>query len=127
MKNFFIKATDTTPELKFDLDNNHFSIKGKSYPENSNDFYGEMFALLDQHLAEIEDQDIELNIELSYFNSSSAKVLMILLDMFDDVGRSGNRVAVNWFYHPETDTLREAGEEFAEDLEGITFNLLPLQ
>ncbi len=74
----------------------------------------------------LESQDgtnIVFNFELIYFNSSSAKVLMDLFDMLDEAA-TANKVTVNWIYEAEDDNMEELGEDFGEDLERATFNMV---
>ena len=63
--------------------------------------------------------------ELLYFNSSSAKVLMRIFDMFEEFAKSnGHSISVIWRVDEEDDNMRELGEEFAEDIENIKFEIV---
>jgi len=78
MENIKISATDRTPEIDFNFQENILRIKGESYPENVNEFYDEILGKLKSYLSELSDIKVEFNIEFIYFNSSTAKVLMEL-------------------------------------------------
>ena len=67
---------------------------------------------------------LTVNIEMIYFNSSSSKVLMNLFDMLDEKAAAGIKIVINWLYDEENDIALEYGEEFLEDLEDATFNLV---
>ena len=67
--------------------------------------------------------DIIFNFELIYFNSSTAKILMDLFDMLDETA-SDNNVMVNWIYDADDDNMEELGQDFGEDLEEATFNMV---
>ncbi|MGM0593180.1 MAG: SiaC family regulatory phosphoprotein, partial [Pseudomonadota bacterium] len=60
-------------------------------------------------------------------NSSASKGLMNIFDMLDEAAEEGRTVTVNWRSHPENEMAIEYGEEFEEDLENITFNMVELE
>ena len=95
-------------------------LRGKSYPEDAATFYGPVFEALDDYLRE--HRDCAFEFELVYFNSSSAKAIMSLLERLDEAARRG-KVTINWYYDEEDDTMRELGEEFGEDLEHAAFHV----
>jgi hypothetical protein len=118
-----IPATDRSPEVDFDFDNHRLRIRGESYPEDVAAFYGPVFEALDGYLRQLHDGDCSLDVELIYFNSSSAKAIMSLLEKLDDAAGRSASVAITWYYDEEDDTMRELGEEFGEDLEHAEFHL----
>ncbi|SLM28304.1 conserved hypothetical protein [Desulfamplus magnetovallimortis] len=123
MENIKISPTERTPEISFDFEKNIFSITGESYPENVNDFYDDIMGKLKQHLGQLSDSSVEMNFELIYFNSSTAKVLMELFDLMEETAENGNSVIVNWIYEEDDDHMEELGEEFGEDLDSAQFNM----
>ncbi len=122
MSKFEIPATDRSPEILFDFDNHHLRISGESYPENVTAFYNPIFEALDTYLANMGDR-CRFDFELIYFNSSSAKAIMMLLERLDAAAAKGASISVYWYYDDEDDTMRELGEEFGEDLEYAEFHL----
>ena len=60
MDNIFIKQGTRSPEVIFDFSQNIFEIKGESYPEDVNEFYGDIMDKLEKHLSEITDVNIKL-------------------------------------------------------------------
>jgi hypothetical protein len=118
-----IPATDRTPEILFDFDNNHLKIKGESYPEDVTEFYNPIFSALDGYLAKLGNGSCRFEFELIYFNSSSAKAMMMLMDKLDAAAGNGAQISVYWFYDKEDDTMEELGEEFGEELESAEFHL----
>ncbi len=123
MENIKISATERTPKINFDFKQNVFQITGESYPENVNEFYDDIQGKLKTHLSELSDTKVELNLEFIYFNSSTAKVLMELFDLMEEIAENGNPVVVNWIYEEDDDHMEELGEEFGEDLEKAQFNM----
>ncbi|SCA56974.1 conserved hypothetical protein [Candidatus Terasakiella magnetica] len=123
MENIYVTATERSPELLFDFKTNTFQIRGESYPEDVNEFYGSSLEILEEFLKAQDNSDISFIFELIYFNSSTAKVLMTLFELLDEVAEIGNKVVVEWHYDEEDDNMCELGEELGEDLETAEFVL----
>lgn len=126
MSTLQISATERSPEVSFDFANNIFLLKGESYPEDVKEFYGPAIERLEKHLSDLDGATVNFTFEFIYFNSSTAKVLMGLFDMLDATAERGNTVTVNWAFESDDDNMEELGEEFGEDLEHATFNLMAL-
>lgn len=124
MENLEISATKSSPEIRFNCSNYVLSIVGESYPENTAQFYAPVYQWIDDCLENLGDGLMTVNIELIYFNSSSSKVLMDIFDTLEDASDEGKNIVVNWIYDEENDSALEYGEEFAEDLDELTFNLV---
>lgn len=123
MENLEIAATDRSPEIVFDFAGHHLRIRGESYPENVSSFYGPVLDALDGYLAGLGTGGCRFDFELIYFNSSSAKAIMTILEKLDEAAGEGADVAVHWYYDPDDDTMQELGQEFGEDLAHARFHL----
>jgi hypothetical protein len=123
MASLKIAATDRSPAVLFDFDNHHLTISGESYPEDVSTFYHPIFEALDAYLAGLGDGSCRFDFELIYFNSSSAKAIMMLMEKLDEAAKNGASIEVYWYYDEEDDTMQELGEEFGEDLEHAAFHL----
>ncbi|MEL6963252.1 MAG: DUF1987 domain-containing protein [Pseudomonadota bacterium] len=123
METINIPATDRSPAIAFDFNNNHLKISGESYPEDVTDFYNPLFQAMDAYLVSLGNGHCRFDFELIYFNSSSAKAIMTLMDKLDEAADGGASIDIYWFYDEEDDTMAELGEEFGEDLEHATFHL----
>jgi len=123
MNSLEITESKSTPKIDFNIESHIHNIKGESYPENSSTFYEPIIEWIENYLEEVDTQKIVFNIELIYFNSSSSRVLMDIFDMLDEACGEGKNIIVNWFYDEEDEALEEYGEEFAEDIEYLTFNI----
>lgn len=120
-----LPPTARTPAVQFRFSEDWLGLSGESYPENAAAFYAPVLAALDAYLAAIDGREIVLDIRLQYFNSSSAKFLLNLLTRLAAI-IPANRVTVRWHYDPDDDIMLETGEDFAADLPGLRFDLLPL-
>ena len=118
-----IPATPRTPEIDFDFAAGRLAMRGESYPDDVATLFGPVIAALREHLAEPSDAPLLMDIELVYFNSSSAKVLMTIFQMLEEAARLGRPVTVDWYCEAEDETMREFGEDFSEDLDHVIFNL----
>jgi hypothetical protein len=120
-----IEATQQTPEVSFNAENNVLELKGECYPENVVEFSAPLFSWLDNYLKQLDNQAVIVNIELSYFNSGSSKMLLNLFERLEtEVTKNCKNITVNWIYDAENDSAEEYGEEFQEDLNLLGFNLV---
>lgn len=124
MQPLIIEAKKDSPAIRFDPETRIFEIEGESYPENAASFYEPVFLWLEEFLARPDSGPTTLELRLTYLNSSSSKILLNLLDLFEKAAKNGTRLEVRWHYHKDNETLRECGEEFAEDLRALPFLLI---
>ncbi|WP_448203414.1 DUF1987 domain-containing protein [Azospirillum sp. sgz302134] len=121
-----IPATGRTPEVDFDFPAGILRLSGESYPDDVATFFGPIFGALRAFLVEPGDAPVRFDMELLYFNSSSAKALMNILQMLETAARDGRSIAVTWFYEENDESMQELGEDFAEDLRHVSFTLKQL-
>ena len=107
MDNFILKETASTPYFSGQT-NGEILIKGKSLMDNPLSFYGPIREWM-AGLIKSKVETIIINMDLQYINSSSTKQLLRLLMDVDEFDSSST---VNWFYPPDSDYLKERGEEF---------------
>ncbi|MGQ5523249.1 DUF1987 domain-containing protein [Chitinimonas sp. PSY-7] len=126
MENLFIAATPSTPEVDFRFDQHMLAMKGESYPENAAAFYGVILERVRQYLSSCSQANIQINVSLAYFNSSSTKLLFSMFDAFNQAATSGNQVTLNWFHDADDETLFEFGQEIHEDFSALSFVDIPV-
>lgn len=126
MERLHIEATKSTPLIDFDHETGRLIVKGESYPEYAAKFYAPVFAWLTDHLKADGGPETVLDLEIAYFNSSSSKALMNIFDMLEEAAEAGSSITVNWRYDEKNEAAEECGEEFKEDIENITFNLVKI-
>lgn len=127
MENIRIKATNRSPAVYFDFARHRLRIKGESYPEDVLAFYGPILASLDGYLASLRGGRCRCDLALVYFNSGSAKALMLLLEKLDEAAARGAAIEIYWYYDEKDDTMKELGEEFGEDLRHAAFHMEVMQ
>lgn len=123
MENILIEPTKRTPYVNLDFDNHILEFAGESYPEDISAFYGEIISNMEEYFEFVEDEEITIRFELVYFNSSSAKAMIRMFDMFD-AAADKNQVMINWIHEADDDNIAELGEEFGEDLLKADFRLI---
>ncbi len=121
MENLHIEATQYTPEIILDI-NGTSSISGKSYPENTFEFYEPVMNWLKTYFESHAAKKTIFNIEIIYFNSSSSKLFFDLFDLLEEYSTKVD-IEINWIYDKENESALETGEDFQEDFEALNFNL----
>lgn len=115
-----IEATIDTPSIVLDKNNGIFEIAGKSYPEDTKEFFGSVLAWMDLYTA-APNPETRFVFKLKYFNSSSYKPLFDILGKLDTIRKKGAAINVLWYYKDGDTDMLEAGEEF-RDLFSIPFS-----
>jgi len=119
-----INPVKTKPKILFLPDEGLMEIQGESYPENSVEFYAPIMNWLKEYLEfDGSANSIQFNFRLNYFNTSSSKSILDILDLLEHYHEKGRNIEVNWYYEQDDEDIQESGEEFAEGLT-ISFNLI---
>ena len=124
MENLIIKATKYTPEINLDATTKILTIVGKSYPENTFEFYKPVSLWVEEFLETQYDDEIVFNIDLEYLNSSSLKAYFDLFDCIEIAHDKGQKLAINWIYDEDNDIAEETGEDFIADFESLNIKLV---
>ena len=124
MENLYIEASDCTPTVSFNHEQNVLDIRGVSYPENTSSFYAPIFSWLENYFAQLNTETVTVNIEIVYFNSGSSKMLLDFFDLLDETAFRGIDITVNWIYEDDDVDMLEYGEEFHEDFRRLNFNFV---
>jgi hypothetical protein len=114
-----IEPTVDTPSIILDAKSNQFEISGKSYPEDTKEFYHNVLHWMDLYVVAPNPQTLFV-FKLKYFNSSSYKPIFDILAKLETIRDKKCDVNVEWHYKTGDSDMLEAGEEFA-DLFDIPF------
>lgn len=125
MAELHLDPTSRTPAVTFTSTEAVLVIAGESYPEDVTRFYTNLKSTLQAHFEEGHNS-LRAELKLTYFNSSSARALMELLDMLDAQSEAGSDITVDWHVDPDDDITREFAEDIASDVSKLTVNLLDL-
>lgn len=122
MEKLIKPGTSKTPHLKLDPQTGNLSFEGRSILEDTVSFYEPVMIWLNEYIKQ--PVDTTLNIAFDYFNSTSARMLLIILQTLQQVKKSGKTLSVNWIYDQNDDNIRESGQDF-ESLVKEKFNFIP--
>ena len=122
MQNLIIEKTNSTPYINFNADTGYLQIKGESYPENVTKFYTQIMEWIQNYLNQ-ESKEMTVEFSITYFNSSSSKVLMTIFDLLEQGVIEGREISVKWMCDKQNELAIECGEEFKEDLNELPFTI----
>lgn len=112
MEKIKITATDVSPEVIFDLDNNNFVIKGKSVVTEVDSFYAPLIEWLENAQDKI-NKRVDFVFDLEYFNIFSSKRILFMLYKLSDLRNAGIDINIIWHFSMDDDDMKEVGEDFA--------------
>lgn len=122
MENLVIDKTVATPMIRFDAADGVLEIEGESYPENVAKFYTPVLDWIKEYLSSDAD-DIVVKFDIPFFNSSTSKILLMILDILEQGVANGKKLSVKWMCQQENEMAIECAEEFKEDLEELPFQI----
>ncbi|MDF1546829.1 MAG: DUF1987 domain-containing protein [Bacteroidales bacterium] len=121
MERLLVEATAKTPLIYMNAEKGLIEIKGRSTPEDIDKVYLPVLSWIDAYLNDPRPLTT-VNFHFEYFNSSTTKALMRLINKLLVLHKSGNTsLEINWLYFDED--LLEYGEDF-EELTGLSFNFI---
>ena len=66
------------------------------------------------------------SLELRYFNSSSAKFFFDFFEVLEQAAEGGKSISIEWRYRSSDNSMKEAGEDFEEDMDKADYNLVEI-
>ncbi len=126
MQKLFIEEGRRTPEIMLSPDDRLFYIRGTSSPEDVMQMYYPVIEWIKRFADEIKggrcnifnkDNPINFKMDLSYFNSSSAKFFHDIFSEMKQLEADGIKVIVEWCYEENDPDMKEAGSDFSDMLE----------
>ncbi|MGY5956047.1 DUF1987 domain-containing protein [Kosakonia sp. BK9b] len=122
-----LAATAATPEVKFDFAAQRLLLKGEAYPENAAAFFRPLLEATETWLQTRPHSDapVQLHVALSYFNSSSTKLLFTLFESLNEYAKRDIQCELHWYYDAEDDISEEFGQELRIDFPSLAVFLIP--
>ncbi len=111
-----IAATSSTPEVDYNILNEVQRITGVSTPVDSVEFYSPMINWINQNVGSLKSGCV-FEFELNYFNSSSMKALVWLLQQIEEMILAGNAWTIRWVIVEDDEFMEEAAEAMQTLLE----------
>jgi hypothetical protein len=132
MNRLYLPETEFTPEISLDIETRRFLFKGVSRPEDVFKFYEpsiDWLKQLDQNIITHTDAKynipvINIEFHLSYFNSSSSKMLLQILEIVKKIQNKGIEIKIDWYYDEHDEQMYDDGMDLSETID-IQFNFIP--
>ncbi|MDD3567986.1 MAG: DUF1987 domain-containing protein [Bacteroidales bacterium] len=118
-----LNETQFTPEVNLDVDRSRFEFYGKSLPEDCNEFFEPIIDWFRSYV-QIPNRETVLVFKLDYFNTSTSKKFLEILNLLKEIHRQKKSVIVHWYYRTGDEDMYETGETFSE-LVSIPFKIMP--
>ncbi len=116
-----IEPTPVTPEVRFDLEELQFLVKGRSMPEDAESFYTPIINWLKTNVGHL---GIKANFDmvLEYYNTGSFIRLMALFNTLAELNEQDNDIAVRWFAEEDDQNNIDDGQSF-KDVVKVPFEI----
>ena len=125
MKSLNIKGDKKSPTVIFEPFSGMLLLKGKSSLENPGKFYEPLLRWIENY-AEDPAVKTTFRIEMDYFNSSSAKHMMKIFKILEEIDKMPKKdVVVEWCHDDHDHSMQESGEDFQSMLK-LKFNFIEL-
>jgi len=116
-KNFFI------PSVNFNAKTGICEITGESFLEDTVEFYRHLVDWLDGYIEDVKGP-MALIIKLSYFNTSTSRSILDILNLLKDYEDDGGEVVVNWHFDENDVDMEEDIDDYIIDT-GLDINKIP--
>jgi len=116
------EATTSTPYVLADEARSYVRIEGRSFHADVIAFFKEIIDWLDVYL-KTDFRTFTFDCEMSYFNSSTSKLLQNIFAKMDKRAAQGKEITVNWIVSSDNEIIIECGQDYMEDAENLRFNL----
>ncbi|HEX2977373.1 MAG TPA: DUF1987 domain-containing protein [Bacteroidales bacterium] len=116
MRKLTVNKTGSSPKVYLDPDKEIFEISGESRPPDVAGFYSDILKWFDDYSRLIVNTDndvVNFDFDLDYFNSTSAKYILDLCKKIGEVRSKGKMINVRWHYEPGDADMLEAGREMS--------------
>jgi hypothetical protein len=117
------EKTISTPYILADEEKSYMRLEGRCFHENVVLFFKEIEDWLDVYL-ETDFDSFTFDNAISYFNSSTTKLIYNMLRRFDERAGAGKKIVVNWITDWDNEIMIECGEDFRDEMEFLEFNLI---
>ena len=118
MRKLIIEQTSSSPAVILDPEKNFFEISGESRPPDVTAFYAEIINWASDYfsyLGKLKEsiKPVFFNLDLEYFNSSSAKYLLDFCKQIATARSRGMDLTIRWHYEENDIDMLDAGKEMS--------------
>ncbi len=111
MKRLEISPSNNTPHIILDVEANNLLIEGKSFPEDSKEFYRPVIEWMDE-LKATNPKQIKISFNLFYLSSSSIISIKQFLMKAVELNNAGTKTTILWSYDEDDDDIKKTGEDY---------------
>ena len=117
MNDIFIqgeKGTYITPTVQFTFETGVCEISGESFLEETSKFYAPLIEWIKDYLSKV-GKHLTFSIKLTYFNTSTSKWILNILNTLKEYENSGGKVTVNWYCYEDDIDMQDDIEDYQLD------------
>lgn len=111
MKRLELSPSNNTPHIILDVDLDVLLIEGKSFPEDSKEFYRPVIEWMDE-LKTTNPRKIKISFNLFYLSSSSIISVKQFLMKAVELSNAGTQITILWSYDDDDDDIKKTGEDY---------------
>ncbi len=115
MEKIVIEPTSETPKVVLDKENGVFEFSGNSFPEDVITFFSPILSWFEEY-TNTPNARTEVIFNLEYYNTSSSKMILKLLEKCKTLHRKGHDIEVQWHFQEDDEDMIEAGEDYSENV-----------
>ncbi len=123
MKDLILESkngTYITPAIRFMVETGVCEISGESFLEETAKFYTPIVEWLKNYTIS-ENSTLIFSIKLTYFNTSTSKWILNILNILREYEQDGNNLIVNWYYDEDDIDMQDDIEDYELDA-GLKIN-----
>jgi len=112
------------PTVDFNAETGVCTLSGKSYLEDTTQFYLPLLEWLDQYFTEVK-KPVEFNVKLNYYNTSSSRSVLDIFDILKLYEDRGGQVEVNWYCRDiDLEVIQEEVDDYMDESD-LEINIIP--
>ena len=119
-KDLKIEGNSNWPDISFNAATGSLNITGRSIIENAIRFYDPVLDWIKLYCKN-PAQRTELHLKMEYFNTSTSKYILSMIDKLSEIYEDGNGVEIFWYSVDED--MVELGEDYRAMID-VPFKLL---
>lgn len=112
------------PSVNFNAETGVCEIAGESYMEEAYKFYLPLINWIKEFILN-EKRPLIINFKLTYFNTSSSRLIVDILDTLRKLKEDGNQIKVKWYFDPDDPDVKDEVEDF-EIESGLDIELIAM-
>jgi hypothetical protein len=118
MRSLILEPTNKTPKIILSPDLNLYEIEGRSIAEDAVGYWQPILKWIDE--STLDKSKFKFN--LSYFNTSSSKMILEIFRKLEKKYKSGYQIEIEWCCDFDDDDMIETGEDY-KALVTLPFNI----